>query len=193
MSKSNQVSGNGSITKTKNQAQIRQKKCRQLLSDFFVFVLLIVADQVTKLTAVRFLKDGTPKVLIDGVFELHYLENRGAAFGMLQDGKVFFVFAAIVILTVFTFVLVKTPVSRKYRPWHVFLVLIAAGGIGNMIDRLRLGYVIDFLYFSLINFPIFNVADIFVTVGTALLIIYVLFVCKEEDLQFIKLSLQKKQ
>lgn len=170
----------------------KNKKIIQLLLDFLMFAVLVAIDQVTKYFAIQKLKEQPSFVLIDGVFELRYLENRGAAFGMLQNGKVFFVFAAIVMLTLIVFVLVKAPVSRKYYPWHVFLVMIAAGGIGNMIDRLRLDYVVDFFYFSLIDFPIFNVADIFVTVGTFLFFIMILFFCKEEDLKFISLSIQKK-
>nr|MBQ8252427.1 signal peptidase II [Lachnospiraceae bacterium] len=175
----------------KRQSQ-KKKKIIQLWMDLIAFCVLVVMDQVTKYFAVLHLKDQEPVSLIPDVFKLQYLENRGAAFGMLQNGKVFFVFAAIVMLTVIVFVLIKAPVSRKYRPWHVFLVMIAAGGIGNMIDRLRLDYVIDFLYFSLIDFPIFNVADIFVSVGTVLFAVFILFFCKEEDLNFISLSIQKK-
>lgn len=170
----------------------KKKKTIQLVMDFIAFAVLVVVDQVTKYMAIEQLKDQPSVKLIDGVFELQYLENRGAAFGMLQNGQVFFVFAAVVMMTAIIFVLIKTPMEKKYRPWHVFLVMIAAGGIGNMIDRIRLDYVVDFFYFSLINFPIFNVADIYVTVGTALFLIMLLFFCKEDDLNFIALSIQKK-
>ncbi len=170
----------------------KKKKIIQLVLDFIAFLILVALDQVTKYFAVAQLKDQPAKVLIQGVFELRYLENRGAAFGMLQNGKIFFLFAAVVMLTAIMFVLVKAPVLRKYRPWHVFLVMIAAGGIGNMIDRLRLDYVVDFFYFSLINFPIFNVADILISVGTVLFFVFIIFFCKEDDLKFISLSIQKK-
>ncbi len=170
----------------------KKKKAIQLLMDFLAFAVLVIVDQMTKYMAIGRLKDRPSIKLIDGVFELQYLENRGAAFGMLQNGKVFFVFAAVVMLTAIVFVLIKAPIAKKYRPWHVFLVMIAAGGVGNMIDRIRLDYVVDFFYFSLIDFPIFNVADIYVTVGTALFLIMLLFFCKEEDLNFISLSIQKK-
>ena len=171
---------------------LKKKKSIQLVMDFLAFAVLVVIDQITKHMAIDRLKEQPAIKLIDGVFELQYLENRGAAFGMLQNGKVFFVFAAVVMLTVIVFVLMKAPLEKKYRPWHVFLVMIAAGGIGNMIDRIRLDYVVDFFYFSLIDFPIFNVADIYVTVGTALFLIMLLFFCKEDDLSFISLSIQKK-
>ncbi len=174
-----------------NKNRFRRDKTIQLLADLFFFAVFLTIDQLTKYAAVLKLKDKQPYVLWEGVFEFHYLENRGAAFGMLQNRKVFFVFAAVLMMTVILFVLFKTPLSAKYRAWHMLLVPIAAGGIGNMIDRLRLNYVIDFFYFKLIDFPIFNVADIYVTVGVAFLIIFMLFVWKEEDLQFISLHIQK--
>ena len=72
--------------------------------------------------------------------------------------------------------------ERKYLPLRACAVLIAAGAVGNFIDRIRLGYVVDFLYFKLIDFPIFNVADIYVTVSTALFIVLLCFYYKEEDI-----------
>ena len=113
------------------------------------------------------------------------MENRGAAFGMLQNQKFFFIFIAVVILAVIVYVLIKTPNQHKYVKLHIALVCIAGGAIGNMVDRLKLDYVVDFLYFSLINFPIFNVADIYVTLSAIALIIVVLFYYKEEDFSLI--------
>ena len=110
---------------------------------------------------------------------------------MLQNQKVFFIFVAIVILSVIAYVLFKTPDHKKYRALHILLSLIAAGAIGNMIDRIRLDYVVDFIYIVLINFPIFNVADIYVTFATAILVLMLLFVYKEQDLNFISFK-QKK-
>ena len=77
------------------------------------------------------------------------------------------------------------PDEKKYRMLHLLLSLIAAGAIGNMIDRIRFDYVVDFIYFVLINFPIFNVADIYVSVSTVVLVILLLFVYQENDLSFI--------
>ena len=135
--------------------------------------------------AVAHLKDKPAFNIISGVLELNYLENKGAAFGMLQNQKAFFIFVAVVILSVIGYVLYKMPDEKKYRLLHVLLSLIAAGAIGNMIDRIRLDYVVDFIYFVLINFPIFNVADIYVSVSTVALVILLLFVYKENDLNFI--------
>lgn len=130
-------------------------------------------------------------MLWEGVFELHYLENRGAAFGMLQDQKVLFILIAMIILAVIVYVLFKTPYQKMYTKLHITLVLIAGGAIGNLIDRLRYDYVVDFLYFSLINFPIFNVADIYVTLSSIYLVILLLFVYKESDLEFLTFRTKK--
>ncbi|MFG6368280.1 MAG: signal peptidase II [Lachnospiraceae bacterium] len=161
------------------------KKKKLLVIDVLLMLLLIIIDQITKLFAVVKLKNQNPFVLWKGVFELQYLENRGAAFGMLQGKKVFFVLASVVVLAVIAYVLIKTPYQKKYIKLHITLVFIASGAIGNLIDRIRYDYVVDFLYFSLINFPIFNVADIYVTLSSIMLASLLLFVYKESDLDFL--------
>lgn len=162
-----------------------------LACDLIGMLLLIVFDQFTKGLAVTYLKDQSAVPLIQGVLELNYLENKGAAFGMLKNQKWFFIFIAVVILIMICYILVKTPEERKYVKLHVFLTFIAAGAIGNMIDRIRVDYVVDFIYFKIINFPIFNVADIYVTCCTFALIILLLFIYKEEDLDFINFKKKK--
>lgn len=170
---------------------MNKRKIILLGADVLLLAVLIFLDQLTKHFAVVYLKDAVPVSIIDGVFELNYLENRGAAFGMLQDQKLFFIFIAVVILAVILYVLIKTPNQRKYTKLHIALVFIAGGAIGNMIDRLKLDYVVDFLYFSLINFPIFNVADIYVTLSAIYLVILLLFVYKESDLEFLSFRTKK--
>ena len=168
----------------------KQKKLC-LFFDLLGIVLLIAVDQFTKYQAVLKLKDKPAYIIWDGVLELNYLENKGAAFGMLQNQKIFFIFVAIVILSVIAYILFKTPDQKKYRALHILLSLIAAGAIGNMIDRISFDYVVDFIYIVLINFPIFNVADMYVTFATAILVIMLLVVYKEQDLSFISFK-QKK-
>ena len=97
-------------------------------------------------------------MLIDGVFQLEYLENRGAAFGLFQGQRLFFFLSAGVILAIVVWFYLRVPMERRYLTLRILAVLIVAGAIGNFIDRLRLGYVVDFFYFCLIDFPIFNVA-----------------------------------
>ena len=159
--------------------------------DFLMIILLTAIDQYTKYLAVLHLKEKPAFNIIDGVFELRYLENRGAAFGMLQNQKEFFLLITSVVLVAICYILVKIPEEKKYNILHLLLVLITAGAIGNMIDRIRLEYVVDFFYFVLINFPIFNMADIYVSVACVLLAIVMLFVYKEEDLDFLNTNSKK--
>lgn len=161
------------------------------IMDILLMIVLIVIDQLTKNIAVSKLKGQSAFVLINGVLEFNYLENRGAAFGMLQNQKLFFVFVAIIFILVISFVLYKAPNENKYIKLHILLIMISAGAVGNLIDRIKLDYVVDFIYFSLINFPIFNFADICVTVATILLIIIVLFVYKDHDFYFLSFKEQK--
>jgi len=153
--------------------------------DILFFVLLVILDQITKNLAVVYLKDKPAYVLWDGVFELHYLENRGAAFGMLQNQKILFVTIAAVILVIIGYLLIKLPRNKHYAMLEILLVLIASGAVGNMIDRIQFNYVVDFFYFKLIDFPIFNVADIYVSVSCVVLALLVLFFYKDEDFDFL--------
>ena len=110
---------------------------------------------------------------------------------MLQGHQGLFIMIAVVVVALIGFVLYNMPFDKKFTFINVMLCLIAAGGIGNMIDRAMTAYVVDFIYFSLINFPIFNVADIYVSVATVLLVIYMLFVIKEDDVKEIETALKQ--
>lgn len=153
---------------------------RYILGCLAALLILIFIDQWSKGLAVHGLKDQDAIVLIPGAFELFYLENRGAAFGIFENMRWMFLLGTGLILALAVFLFRRFPKNRKYLPFFISLTMIAAGGIGNLIDRLRLGYVIDFFYFSLIDFPVFNVADIYVTVGVALFAILYLITGEEE-------------
>lgn len=159
---------------------------RMFLAALLWTALLVAADQVTKYFAVLRLKGQKPFVLIKGVFEFSYLENRGAAFGILQGRTWLIIILVTVVMLGIFWLYVKMPEDKRYRPLRMLMVMAAAGAVGNLIDRVRLGFVIDFLYFKLINFPVFNVADCYVTVAAALLFVLLLFYYKEEDFHFIK-------
>ena len=83
--------------------------------------------------------------------------------------------------------------EKKYLPVQIISLFLIAGGLGNLIDRIRLGYVIDFFYFSLINFPVFNMADIYVTVSMAILFVLLIFYYKEEDFDLLFSFRAKKE
>lgn len=151
------------------------------LKGFAGLLLLLALDQATKLGASLFLKESGPVTLIPGVFQLRYLENRGAAFGMLENMQWIFVVFALVITAAAVWFYLRIPPTARYRILRVLCVALSAGALGNMLDRLLHGYVIDFFYFQLIDFPIFNVADIYVCVSVAVLLLVCLFYYKEED------------
>ena len=165
----------------------------------FSFLQLIIAvalltgfDQWTKFLAVENLKGKADIPLIPNVLYFQYLENRGAAFGIFQDQKIFLILLTSLILIGVCYVLWKIPAYKKYIYLKVLCFFITAGGIGNLIDRVRLDYVIDFIYFAPIDFPVFNVADIYVSVGMIFLFIVVLFYYKDEDFEFLKWKSKNK-
>ena len=158
------------------------KKTKYNLIGLATAVLLIALDQWTKALAVKHLMNQQPFVIWDGVFELHYLENRGAAFGIMQGQQVFFLVIALVVLLAVVYLFCKMSKDAKFVPLRLIAIAVLAGAWGNMIDRVRLGYVVDFFYFKLINFPIFNVADIYVSVGMVILALLIFFYYKDEDL-----------
>ena len=162
-----------------------------ILGCLAALLILVIIDQWSKELAVHGLKDRDTIVLIPGVFELFYLENRGAAFGVLQNQKYFFVFVALIFIGVIVFVLIKVPTQKKYYSLNILLVMIAAGAVGNMIDRVRYDYVVDFIYLVCIQFPIFNMADIYVTTATVILVFQILFVYKTNDFNFLSFNPKK--
>ena len=170
-------------------------KCKKSTSRKLIFALIIVAllvavDQITKMLAASALQ-AQPFTILPGVFELRYLENRGAAFGILQGRQWFFIILSSVFACAAMFLYMKTPDTRRMKMLRVCLIFLTAGALGNFIDRVVLGYVRDFFYFSLINFPIFNVADIYVSVTAVVLAIYVIFIYHDNDFAFLKKRKEK--
>ncbi|MCI7814250.1 MAG: signal peptidase II [Lachnospiraceae bacterium] len=145
--------------------------------------LLILLDQLTKWLAARFLKGGSDLVVIPNVFELHYLENVGVAFGILKNRQWLPITFAAIIAVGFFVAYCKTSLKKQFLPLRISMIGIISGAIGNMIDRIWHGYVIDFAYISLIDFPVFNLADCYIVLSIILLAILVLFVYHEEELQ----------
>ncbi len=181
-----------------------QKKNRSvMIKSTIIVAILILIDQITKMFAFNGLKNTPGITIINGVFELKYLENQSAAFSLdpisliykifhityfdthpqvfLNCKMAFFIILTVVVLVIIALLYQRIPWNRRFLPLNVILIGFFAGAIGNLIDRIVHNYVIDFFYFSLINFPIFNVADIYVTLSAIALIIVVFFYYKEED------------
>ncbi len=156
---------------------------KKYIKGILLFILLFGFDQWTKYAADTCLQGHEAKKVIGDVFVLQYLKNYGAAFGILQNKQIFLVLLTAVILVMILYVFVKTPDSRHYLPIRFFSIMLAAGAVGNMYDRLVHGYVIDFLYAKLIDFPIFNVADCYVVISAIVLAVLIGFVYGEGDLE----------
>lgn len=134
-------------------------------------------DQISKYAAIKYLKDQKPIVIIEDFFQLIYVENRGAAFGILQGKRVLFLIITIAVILVISFYLIKY-YNQLTSLTRISLAMLIGGAVGNFIDRARWGYVVDFISVKLINrydFPVFNLADIFVVVSTIFIVYLVLF------------------
>lgn len=151
-----------------------------------ISALLILPDQWTKQLAVHYLSDGTSIPLVPNILYLLYVENRGAAFGILYGRQWIFYIITIVVLSAILYIVGRIPSDRRYRPLLLVSGLIFGGALGNFIDRVRQAYVVDFIYFRPIDFPVFNVADIFVTVGCFVLVLLFLLYYKDDDFDFLK-------
>ncbi len=169
------------------------KKSTSIIYSFILIVLLIVLDQVSKVLAVSNLMGKNDFIIIPGVLQLHYLENTGAAFSMLEGKQTLFAIMTPILVCLLIYILIRMPMSKKYVALDYIIVFLIAGAIGNYIDRVTNNYVVDFIYFSLINFPVFNVADIYVTCAVILLLILILLYYKDEDLEEIKQRLLFKK
>lgn len=150
---------------------------------FFLLVPVIVAlDQWSKHLAVKYLEPIGTYPIINNVFHLTFCKNDGAAFSIFSSKQLFLIIATSIVICFVLGILYKT-VQTGGSPWmSLSLAFIAGGAIGNLVDRMRLNYVVDFFDFRLINFAIFNVADVFIVMGTVLLCFLMLF--KNENIKF---------
>lgn len=146
------------------------------------FLLLVFLDQITKIWAVETLMDKSNIVLIPSVLEFSYVENTGMAFGLFQDGRIFFFIATGLFSVVMIYAIIRTPAAKRFLPMNLLLTVVFAGAVGNLIDRVFRQYVVDFIYVKIIDFPVFNLADIYVTVGIVFLAAFLLLYYKDKEL-----------
>ncbi len=154
-------------------------RCKNNLIAYIILLVisaaLVALDQISKYLVVLYLPREAQIKVIPYLFNFTYVENRGAAWGMMADSRWIFIIVSAVAISVLAVLLLYAAKSKKF--FVASLVLIFAGGIGNMIDRIANGYVVDFIQFDFFQkFPVFNVADSYVTIGGAMLIIYMLFI-----------------
>ncbi len=158
---------------------------KQRLRHFILFIFLTAIDQGVKLWVRQTLMNNDPFVIIPDVFSLQYHENTGAVWGIMSGKVQFLSIFTFIILLFIVFLYLKIPQDKKFNPLKLITVFIIAGAVGNLIDRIFLGHVVDFIYFELINFPLFNVADSYLTVSCVLLFLLAVFYYKDTDFEFL--------
>lgn len=163
-----------------------REKIKNMVFFMIIALILIAVDQITKYAAASILA-GADKNIIDGFFYFELVHNRGAAFGILSDSRIFFCTVTIIFGMIILFVNMKLPDKKLYRPLRVTLIILFAGAVGNLIDRIKNGYVIDFIAFDFgkYSFPRFNVADIYVCCAALLLFVLTIFYYNDEQLSAI--------
>ena len=169
---------------------IKMKKNKLIL--FIMAVSFVVIDQLTKLIVFERLKDNDSIVVIKNILNFTYVENRGAAWGMLSGRMNILVLITIIVIPLLLIGLRNTFTAISHTknkvPFYllqVVLVMIISGALGNFIDRIVRGFVVDFIQVTFMDFPVFNIADCFITVGAVLFIIDYGFFIKEEEFDII--------
>lgn len=162
-----------------------------------LIIALVVIDQISKYLVSAKLNHHKNYSVLKYIFSFEYLENRGVAFGILS-GKMYLITAFVIIVTIVIifgiYILEKAiennrnkkDILKKFTLLQVICSFLIAGSIGNMIDRIRFGYVIDFIKFDFIDFPTFNIADCYVTIAAAILFVTLMFFISEEDFNSLK-------
>lgn len=143
-----------------------------MIVSFIVALLIVAADQFIKILVVNTIKVNGSVNILNGLINFLYCENKGMAFGMLQNARWLFISFTLIVMIGIVIYIIKTKPKSKFL--LTSLTLILGGGIGNLIDRIFLGYVIDYIQLSFFS-PVCNFADYCITIGTALLVIYILF------------------
>ncbi len=151
-----------------------------MLIPFFAGIFIIaILDQAAKVFAAGLLQSVKTVPLWENVFHLTYVENSGAGWGIFSKHTwLLTAVTALIIVAAVTYMVVKRPKNRVFLTGFTFLI---GGAVGNFIDRVRMGYVIDFFDFTLIDFPVFNVADCFITVGAIIFAVYVIFLSDKKE------------
>ena len=149
------------------------------VASILVFLAIVALDQTVKYWAITSLQQIRSVPVIDGVLHWTYAENTGAAFSMLSGQRLFLILIPLLVCGILLYLLLSKRVAHPLGRWA--LVFLLGGAVGNLIDRILHGFVVDFIDVRLINFAIFNVADIFVTVGAGMLILYLLCFGEKED------------
>lgn len=168
-------------------------KKQHLILSMIALCSLLLADQYTKQLAISHLKGQKPFVIISRVLEFSYLENTGAAFSSFAGKQTLLICLTTVVTLLLLWKYLTLPDGKRFVPMRLCMLLILSGAVGNLIDRVSRNYVVDFIYFVPIDFPKFNVADIYITVGVAVLAFLLFFRYSDEDMEaLLSFRMQKK-
>lgn len=149
------------------------KHTKKHISCSIMIILIVAFDQITKYFASLKLADGSVAKFIPGVVQFKYAENTGMAFSMLSGARWVFIALTVVVCVGVFYYLFSNRCKNLWLYWSLGVIL--SGGIGNLIDRIRFGYVVDFIEPTFVNFAIFNIADCAVTCGAVVLVGYLLY------------------
>ncbi|MDY6314503.1 MAG: signal peptidase II [Clostridia bacterium] len=151
---------------------INKKTVKSIALYAVLFAAMLAIDLITKLMVIKYFRVGISVSIIDGILDFTYVRNPGAAFGIFKDNTVWLAVLSVVILIGIAAAMIKFKPNGELVKMAV--CMISAGAVGNLIDRIRLGYVVDFIDVNFFNFPVFNVADCFVCIGALMLALYML-------------------
>jgi signal peptidase II len=166
---------------------------KERIKHLILLFLLIGIDQVTKYLVRTNLINNKPIIIIPDVLNLQYSENTGAVWGILSGKMDFLKIFTLIILIVIVFLYFKIPDGKRFGILKLLAVFMIAGAIGNMVDRFLLGHVVDFIYFEIIDFPLFNFADSCLTVASIVLFLLALFYYKDDDFAFLEKSFHRNK
>jgi len=166
---------------------------KQKLKHLIYFIVLVSFDQLVKFWIRATIMNKEPIIIIPKILKLQYHQNSGAVWGILPDKASYLSIFTFIIMAGIIFVYMKIPEGKKYNVLKLLIVFILAGAVGNLIDRISLGYVVDFIYFEIINFPLFNLADTYLTFSSIILFLLAIFYYKDDDFAFLDQLFKKKK
>lgn len=166
------------------------------MKKYFIFfitnIVLLFVDRFTKVLSILKLKSKPEFIVIKNFFSFEYVENSGGAWGILNNFTFFLILISALFIILTTIIYFRLCKNKSNKLLKCSLLLVISGATGNLYDRIIYGYVIDFISLKFIRFPVFNVSDIYISVGMIFIVILIFFIYKEEDLSILKKSILNK-
>ncbi len=156
-------------------------------------IVLYLLDRYSKILAVQKLKGSKSIDIISGVFRLSYVENKGAAWGMMEGQTLIFAIITVIVIGAVIWLYIGIGDGKRYLPIKAFLVVFSAGVLGNFYDRMVYRKVVDMLDFYFIDYPVFNLADVFIVVSSIAIVSLMLFYYEDDEIKFKKFSSLKNR